>query len=107
MKGLYQRGDTLAPHLQREALVKYVHRFTGDHKPRWAIYPRDNGEPYPVQFADDTDWLANTFFPVHRKTGKLRSGDSYTHATWPNNPELRGKYGKSPDTYLIDWDTGE
>ena len=83
-------GDKLTPEDQNYVRCAYVHRFTRDHKPRWAHKPRPNGQPYPVQFDSDADWLAHTRFAV-RKDGRL---DNRVHScesdpTWPDNPELR------------------
>lgn len=84
------RGTDLPPRLQREALARYVHRFTAEHVPAWAREPRPDGRPYPVQFANDADWLAHTDFPVTRR-GEIsaRPSSCYSRPTWPNNPELR------------------
>lgn len=86
----YVKGTDLNPVTQREALSRFVHRFTRDHKPRWAQKPMPDGSPYPVQFASDADWLANTTFRV-RKDGGLdsRTGFCASSPTWPDNPELR------------------
>lgn len=83
-------GAHMGPHLQQEVKRRFVHRFTGDHAPDWARKPMPNGQAYPLQFADDADWLAHTYFWVN-KTGRLSARHSYceSHATWPNNPELR------------------
>lgn len=84
------RGSDLPPTLQREALNAYVHRFTGTHKPQWACKPMPNGKPYPLQFRDDADWLANTRFCVSGRGRVTRlAGDCQSTPTWPNNPELR------------------
>jgi hypothetical protein len=83
------RGDQLSADDQRKALATYVHRFTKEHRPAWSREPRKDGKPYPVQFASDADWLANTEFPVSPKTGRLASGDCLSSPTWPDNPELR------------------
>lgn len=73
-------------------LAAYVHRFTGDHTPKWATRPRSDGTAYPLQFANDADWLANTEFAVKRDgTLDRRFADCYSRPTWPNNPELRNK----------------
>lgn len=77
------RGSDLSPALQRQALATYVHRFTGDHRPAWSRKPRDDGRPYPLQFASDREWLEHTDFPV-TKTGRLAEGDCYSRPTWPN-----------------------
>lgn len=75
-------GTELTPAQQREVLNAYLYRNTGDF--------RQNLET-PVQFKDDADWLAHTYFAM-TKTGKLSRRSKYCHSnpTWPNNPELRG-----------------
>lgn len=76
---------------QRYVLAKYVHRYTGEHKPTWAQSGtwRD-GQPYPVQFRDDRDWLAHTYFAVNDDgTLDRRAGECFSSPTWPHNPELR------------------
>jgi hypothetical protein len=84
------KGSDLTPAMQAEALRRWVHRFTGDHTPAWARKPMPNGQPYPVQFASDSEWLANTDFTV-TKRGAFSARDRYCRSrpTWPNNPELR------------------
>lgn len=86
----YVKGSELSVALQREACAGYVHRYTGDHVPAWARKEWKDGQPYPLQFRDDADWLANTEFPI-TKAGQLakQPGDCFSRPTWPNNPELR------------------
>lgn len=82
-------GSELCLPAQREALARFVHRFTGDHCPDWARrQPRRFA--CPVQFASDADWLAHTRFAV-RSDGLLSERHRYCESspTWPNNPELR------------------
>lgn len=81
----YVNGAELSPELRRAALARYVHRFTAEHVPAWARQPRPDGTPYPVQFASDADWLANTDFPV-TKAGQLaeRPSDCRSRPTWPS-----------------------
>lgn len=86
-------GTKLGPAARREALARYVDRFTREHVPTWARQPRPCGNPYPVQFDSDADWLANTYFRVTAR-GALadfndRRGDCQSYPTWPDNPELR------------------
>ena len=83
-------GSHLTPSDHKHVLRAFVHRFTRDHKPKWASAPWKDGLPYPVQFASDADWLANTLFEV-RNDGRLNVRASYCHGspTWPDNPELR------------------
>lgn len=83
----YVPGPKLTESQRRHVLSCYVHRFTGDHRPAWISIPRPNGKPYPLQFASDADWLANTEFPVLPNGGI--KGDCYSRPTWPSNPELR------------------
>ena len=85
------RGDLLPAKLQADARRAYLHRFTREHIPLWSRKPRDNGEPYPLQFASDAEWLARTLFPVTvRKGGTLgdhtRAGKAPCRSfpTWPN-----------------------
>ena len=77
------RGDRLTQDQRAEACRRYVHRFTRTHKPAWANKPRPDGYAYSPQFASDTDWLNNTWFPV-TKAGRLASGDCYSTPTWPD-----------------------
>jgi hypothetical protein len=83
---MFIRGSELCDRLQRHAKSMYVHRFTGDHFPAWARSPRPDGRPYPLQFADDRDWLANTFFPI-TKAGEIAKRPSHCESrpTWPNH----------------------
>ncbi len=83
-------GTSLCRSDRMYVFVAYVHRFTNEHRPRWASVPRPNGEPYPVQFASDADWLRHTLFHV-KKDGSLDRRFAYceSHPTWSNNPELR------------------
>ena len=84
----YVNGAKLSAALQRDARARYVHRFTGDNRPAWTRAPRACGRPYPLQFKDDADWLANTVFPV-TKAGALaaRPGACQSSPTWPNGRE--------------------
>lgn len=83
-------GSHMGKKLQQDCLARFVHRYTGDHKPRWANAEWKDGKPYPIQFANDADWLANTYFHVTKK-GELSERHKYCESrpTWPNNPELR------------------
>lgn len=84
------KGTRLHPEDQRYVLSAYVHRFTGEHKPAWAMNERKDGQAYPVQHVNDNDWLEHTIFWA-RTDGRL---DQRVHRcestpTWPMNPELR------------------
>jgi len=90
----YVNGADLSPETKRDALRTYVHRYTGDNSPMWAMGEvMKDGKPYPLQFGSDADWLANTEFPVTRSGRLTRYGDHrdscFSRPTWPHNPELR------------------
>lgn len=82
-------GTDLTCHDQNIALARYIYRFTGDHQPEWARKERKDGLPYPLQFASDAEWLANTTFPVTKHLRLAKRGHCLSNPTWPNNPELR------------------
>lgn len=77
-------GNKLTDEARRNALARFVHRYTRDHKPSWVA------KETPVQFASDADWLAHTLFWV-RKDGSIAERPSHCESTptWPDNPELR------------------
>lgn len=84
------KGTDLSPEDQRYVLASYVHRLTGDHRPIWAVQSSWHGKPYPLQFANDREWLEHTTFAVTMKGRLDRSvGRCFSCPTWPNNPELR------------------
>ena len=87
---MFKAGNLLRAEVQQELLRAFDCRYTGQHKPAWAIEPMPNGKPYPVQFLDDADWLRNTLFHVTKK-GELHRCFSWrqSNPTWPFNPELR------------------
>jgi hypothetical protein len=83
-------GNQLSPSTRLEAQRLFVYRFTGDHTPDWVKHARASGKEYPLQFANDADWLANTRFGV-KKDGTLSKRVRYceSNPTWPNDPGLR------------------
>jgi hypothetical protein len=95
-------GSQLAPKVKTEAMRRFVHRYTGEHRPTWVKNEKwKDGKDYPVQFADDEDWLAHTYFEV-TKTGQLKDSAKWceSYPTWPYNPELKNppKVVRSQDT---------
>jgi hypothetical protein len=86
----YVLGSALAPFVQESAKRRFVHRYTGEHRPQWAARTYADGRSYPVHFADDLEWLNNSYFAV-TAAGFLddRVVSCHSHPTWPNNPELR------------------
>lgn len=84
------KGTNLNQSDQQYVLSAYVHRFTGDHKPAWANGIWKDGKTYPLQFANDAEWLANTEFHVTKHCSlDKRHNSCFSNPTWPHNPELR------------------
>jgi hypothetical protein len=84
------KGTELSAAMKREALARFINRYTGDHTPAWVM--RSKEYVYPVQFADDADWLAHTYFAVTAKgtfDGRIHHCES--HPTWPNGNQLKKK----------------
>lgn len=81
-------GSELTPEQQREALNRFIYRYTGNHTPNWVRMSRPKIPP--LQFKDDADWLAHTSFAVN-KDGSFNRRKTHCESTptWPNNPELR------------------
>jgi hypothetical protein len=83
-------GTNLSGENKTKALANFVHRFTGDFTPSWATKPMPSGNPYPLHFASDREWLENTQFCLTEKgTFSRRTRHCMSNPTWPNNPELR------------------
>jgi len=85
MMTIWTKGADLSPALQREVKARFTHRYTGEHVPTWVRKGMNNGQAYPLQFKDDNDWLANSYFPM-TKEGRLhlRIHHCNSHPTWPN-----------------------
>lgn len=86
----HKRGCDLTLTEQREVKARFVHRYTLDHKPRWAFNPRPDGSPYMPQFASDADWLAHTLFQTNSRGQALANVDCYSTPTWPRGQNAKG-----------------
>jgi len=85
-----------------KACAQFVHRYTMDHVPAWALKHPDaqrNGDPvrpgwYAPQFASDREWYENTKFKG--EPGYLGvAGDCYTSGqTWPLGQWLHEPFKK-------------
>ena len=83
--GTWVKGNTLRPEAQKQALARFVHRYTGDHRPAWVNAHKWKGDQeYPLQFKDDKDWLLNTWFCI-TKDGSIHDGVDHCESTptWP------------------------
>lgn len=78
-------GSELSPAVQAECKARWIHRFTGEHRPAWADKPMPDCKRYQVQFKDDADWLAHTLFCCN-KDGSLNKSARYCESspTWPD-----------------------
>lgn len=94
---IWKVGTDLNRLEQNAVLAKFVHRFTGDNQPNWAKHTRMDGTAYPLQFATDGEWLANTLFRCNQD-GMLDDRAPFCESTptWPNNPELRAQHKEPP-----------
>lgn len=100
-------GDKLSKEVQAEALRRFVHRFTKDHTPHWA--EENNETLYLVQFASDTEWLANTKFHVN-KDGTLSKRHCESSPTWPKGdggPASGERYFKKLSEHFWEFTTKE
>ncbi len=85
-------GSELTPEDQKHVLAAYVHRFTGDHRPKWA----KGG--YTIQFRDDQEWLAHTRFHVTKRgrlDGRFRACES--SPTWPGGQPGKPTISEYPE----------
>lgn len=75
-----------------DACARYVHRFTQDHVPRWALTPIEPGKYYAPQYRSDREWYELTRFPG--EPGHLSIGDDCysTGQTWPAGKWLDAPY---------------
>ncbi|MEY9247592.1 hypothetical protein [Bradyrhizobium elkanii] len=71
-----------------QAKARYVHRFTMQHVPAWALQPVDmtiNGQGpcfHAPQFRSDREWYENTKFPGESPLADKRHCYT-TDQTWP------------------------
>lgn len=87
-----------------KACAQYVHRFTMDHVPAWALTPvayttasdaPDDGPRYHgPQFASDREWYENTKFRGEDEIATSK----YCHTTgqtWPLGHWLKAPYSRA------------
>ena len=84
-------GNTFSRMDQLLILDRFLERYTGDHMPAWAKVPDNGGSAWPLQFASDAEWLANTEFAISM-AGRLdrRIKRCWEHPTWPGDPVAYG-----------------
>lgn len=85
------------PSVKRDILAIFVHRFTMDHVPAWALKERADGTFYAPHFASDAEWLSNTVVRT-RKDGELDqrfSACETSGETWPLGKALAAPYRRA------------
>lgn len=78
------------------AKQRYVHRFTMEHVPDWAVQrPCDHGGAaewfYAPQYRTDKEWFENTAFPPH---SGHRTDCRSSNQSWPIGQKLTAPYRK-------------
>lgn len=77
-----------------DACARYVHRFTMEHVPAWAMQRRKDGTFYAPQFRSDREWYETARFPgepgLHGNANHCESGKP----TWPLGQSLDAPYRK-------------
>ena len=86
--GRFTIGYALRPEEQREALARFVHRYTRENIPAWSKIANS-----PVQFASDAEWLGNTLFRTNKDGALHATASCNSYPTWPDNPELQERDG--------------
>lgn len=80
------KGTDLSKDDQQFVLQAYCNRITGDHTPAWMRRTKTlpGHQLTPIQFANDQEWLANTYFTTN-KDGRLyrRATSCTSYPTWP------------------------
>ena len=76
-----------------QAKAAYVHRFTMEHIPQWALQPMPNGRFYAPQYRTDAEWFANTLFPPNNPFARSRRD---THCYSSNQSWPLGKFLTKP-----------
>lgn len=81
----------------KEACAAYVHRFTMDHIPQWAMHCNlGTGKYHAPQYRSDREWFERTMFPPNnpyasstRDTACHSSNQSWPLGQWLDEPFTR------------------
>lgn len=77
----------------KTAKAQYVHRYTMEHVPAWALKACHNGKFYAPQYRTDSEWYDNTIFPGEGpEAGRdhcFSSGQTWPLGTWLDAPFKR------------------
>ncbi len=87
-------ASLLRPEVKRDVLARFVHRFTMDHVPSWALKQRPDGTYYAPHFASDDEWLSNTIVRT-KKNGELDerfTSCETSNQTWPLGQSLAAPF---------------
>jgi len=75
-----------------QAKAQFVHRYTMEHVPAWALRQHSNGCYYAPQFRTDSEWYAATLF--HGEPGHIGTrNECFTNGqTWPLGKWLNASF---------------
>src|SRR5215467_8274189 len=77
-----------------QATPRYIHRFTCDHVPAWALLRRVDGTFYAPQYASDRQWYDHTKFNGEAGYFGVANDCYSTGQTWPLGVALSAPYRK-------------
>lgn len=79
-----------------QAKRQYVHRYTIEFVPAWALRVcENNGMYYAPQYRTDREWFDNTLFPPNIPWQNKRDTSCYsTNQSWPLGKWLTRPYRK-------------
>lgn len=73
-----------------QATARYVHRYTCEYVPAWALRAAPNGKFYAPQYRSDREWYNNTkFHGEHPCVGRkhcFTTGQTWPHGHWLDSP---------------------
>lgn len=76
----YCFGHLLCPEDKEYVLMRYTYRFTGEHRPEWAIKLMGEGKAHNEHFPTDLEWLKHTLFNT-LDNGRLDKSVGSCHTT--------------------------
>lgn len=80
-----------------QACSQFPHRFTIDHVPAWARWPKPDGTYPAPQFRSDREWYDSTKF--YGETPMATRGHCYTTGeTWPLGESLAEPFNSARTT---------
>lgn len=75
-----------------KAKKQYIHRFTMEHVPQWALELRPDGTHYAPQYRSDREWYDNTVFPGEAGHYGPKTSCITSNQTWPLGMSLAATF---------------